>query len=115
MPVRVTFQDMEMGARLPAVDRGDGHLLTMARVASDGSIDVALVERHTTLYKGQITLDYFVSLHLPGERHQRTCVLCHDNEARCVLVQAMDDAWSLLASIAANPLQFRTIGQECID
>src|SRR5450755_3971592 len=90
---RVALLDAKMGARLATIDRGNGHLLTVARIATNGGVDTPLVQRDNARDQGEIAFHYLVALHLFDHSDLRMRVLRHDEQAGGVAVQPMHDAW----------------------
>ena len=66
-----TLQYAKMGASLSTSCHCNRHLLTMARISSNRSINGPLIERDNTLHQSQITFDNFVLLHLLYQRSYR--------------------------------------------
>lgn len=111
------LQYAEVRARLPAAYGGDGHLLAVPGVATDGRVDDTLIERDHALDQRQVAFDDLVPLLLLQQRQPGTCMLRHDHQARCVFIQPVDDSRAQWRSrrFRIAGLQVRQISQERID
>src|SRR5947207_2293067 len=102
-----TLQYAKMGASLSTSCHCNRHLLTMARISSNRSINGPLIERDNTLHQSQVTFDNFVLLHLLYQRSLGPCIFGHDEQPRCISVQAMDNT----RTQTLNPLQIRIVSE----
>ena len=91
----------------------DGHFLAVGRVAADRRIDGAGIVPDSAADDAHIRPGQTVILQLRGQRGVRKVVLGRDNEAGCVLVDAMDDAGALFPADAGQGVA--AVGQQRVD
>src|SRR5579859_206824 len=99
---RKTLEDTKVGTGLPTLSSSDRHLLTMARIAANRSIDTALIERDIALYQSQIAFLDGMVFHLLDQRGLRAQVFRNDQQPGGIAIQTMDNTWSL---ISLQPVQ----------
>src|SRR5258708_36250877 len=101
-----------MGTSFPAADCSNSHLLAMAHISSNGSVDASLVECHIAFHKRQITFHDLVPFHLLYQGCLSASIFRNDHQPRCILVKTMDDPWSQFCS---HLLEIGIVGQQCVD
>src|SRR5436305_389687 len=110
--VREAFSHPEMGTRFPAADCSDSHLLAMAHISPNGSIDASLVECYIAFHKRQITFHDLMTFHLFYQGSLSASIFRNDHQPRCILVKTMDDPRSQFCS---HLLEIGIVGQQRVD
>src|SRR5258708_36026573 len=100
-----------MRARFSAAQSSDCHLLAMTWVATDRSIDTAVVKGNYTLDEGQVPFDDLESFLLLHQGCLSSDIPGNDIQAGGILIQAVNNACSFSGSIQVN---ISVVGAEAI-
>src|SRR5947199_2887275 len=68
----------KMGACLAAARCGNSHLLAMAKITPNRSINDSTVKRNYPFNQSQVAFHYFVTLHLLNQGGLHVCIFCNN-------------------------------------
>ncbi len=88
---RKALKHTKMGARLAASYRSNGHLLAVARIATDRRVDAPLIQRDNSFYQSVIAFDDLMALHLLDQQRLNVGVPGHNQQAGGITIQSMNN------------------------